>query len=210
MEEKLKADKLLTATKLKQTRPKHIPTTRKPLGLTASQSTTGIGSSQPEPAQPELSLTDLTQISQAVQFRSGGDSLKTLAMTEDTLSKLPMAVQPEALKSQLLPYQLQGLAWLQSKEDPKFPEPGSEEATQLWKRDAKGRYFNAASCFTATSAPELAKGGILADDMGLGKTLQMISLILTGGSGATLIVYAPLLLKNIPLLTLPLPTGGSR
>jgi SWI/SNF-related matrix-associated actin-dependent regulator of chromatin subfamily A3 len=39
--------------------------------------------------------------------------------------------------------------------------------------------------------PRLLSGGILADDMGLGKTLQIISLILTGGPGTTLIV-APL------------------
>lgn len=162
-------------------------TNRKPLGLNGSQSTTGIMGSQP--GQPEISLIDLSQISQAVQFRAGEDNLKTLAMDEDALSKLPMAVQPEAVKSQLLPYQLQGLAWLQSKEDPKFPLPGSDEATQLWKRDASGRYVNAASSFTVASAPKLAKGGILADDMGLGKTLQMISLILTGGRGTTLIVY---------------------
>lgn len=180
----MNADKLLKANELKKTRPKHIENTRKPLGLTASQSTAGLGLDQ-----PELSLQDLTETGQAVQFRSGDDNLKTLAMDEDTLSKLPMALQPEALKSQLLPYQLQGLAWLQSKEDPKFPQPGSDEATQLWKRDARGRYFNDASSFTAATAPELAKGGILADDMGLGKTLQMISLILTGGQGTTLIVY---------------------
>lgn len=157
---------------------------RKPLGFEAGQSTAGL-----EPAQPELNLDDLTQTSQAVQFRGADDNLETLAMNEDTLSKLPMALQPVALKSQLLPYQLQGLTWLQSKENPKFPQPGSEEATQLWKRDVRGRYFNVASSFTSASAPELAKGGILADDMGLGKTLQMISLVLTGGPGATLIVY---------------------
>lgn len=199
LEERLKADKLLKATQLKQTRPKHVEQTRKPLGLKASQSTGGIGS-----AEPELSLVDLTQASQAVRFRAGDDNLKTLAMNEDTLSKLPIATQPEVLKSQLLPYQLQGLAWLQSKEDPKFPQPGSDEATQLWKRDARGRYFNVASSFTSASAPELAKGGILADDMGLGKTLQMISLILTGGGGATLIVYVvPLLARISVFLILP-------
>lgn len=168
---------------MNKTRPKHAERNRKPLGLKGSQSTAGIGL-----VQPEVSLVGLTQISQAVQFRSGDDRLKSLAMTEETMSKLSMASQPEALKSQLLPYQLQGLAWLRSKEDPKFPQPGSDEATQLWKRDSRGRYVNAATSFTATTAPGLAKGGILADDMGLGKTLQMISLILTGGRGTTLIV----------------------
>lgn len=172
---------------MKQTRPKpREEPQRKPLGLTGSQSTTGVP--RFEPAQPEVSLEQLAQISQSVQFRSGNDNLKTLAMDEATLSKLPMATQPQALRSQLLPYQLQGLAWLQSKEKPEFPQPGSDNATQLWKRTAQGRYHNIATNFTVASAPRLVKGGILADDMGLGKTLQMISLVLTGGPGSTLIV----------------------
>jgi hypothetical protein len=33
--------------------------------------------------------------------------MKKLAMDEEQLSKMPMATQPEALKAQLLPYQLQ-------------------------------------------------------------------------------------------------------
>lgn len=39
-------------------------------------------------------------------------------------------------------------------------------------------------------------GGILADDMGLGKTLQIISLILTGGPGPTLIVAPVSVMSN--------------
>lgn len=156
------------------------------MGLKGSQSNAGRG-----PAEPEVSLEQLAQTSQAVQFRAGDDNLKAIAMDEDTLSRLPMASQPEELKSRLLPYQLQGLAWLRSREDPQFPPPGSNDATQLWKRTAEGRYNNIATNFTVanTNPPRLAKGGILADDMGLGKTLQMISLILTGGPGTTLIVY---------------------
>lgn len=158
------------------------------MGLKSSQSSVGLGPAEP-PAEPEVSLAELAQISQAVQFRSGDDNLKTLAMDEESLSKLPKASQPEAIKSQLLPYQLQGLAWLHSKEKPQFPQPGSDHATQLWKRTAQGRYNNIATNFTVAAAPKLASGGILADDMGLGKTLQLISLIVTGGSGTTLIVY---------------------
>lgn len=180
LEQRLKADKILKATQLKQTRPKPPETQRKAMGLKSSQ--TGVGA----PAEPEMTLEQLAQTSQVVHFRSGDDNLKTLAMDEDALSKLPLAEQPEALKSKLLPYQLQGLAWLQSQENPQFPSPGSDDATQLWKRDARGRYTNSASSFTTTSAPALAKGGILADDMGLGKTLQMISLILASPGASTL------------------------
>lgn len=177
----------MKATQLKKTRPKPpLEQQRKPMGLKGSQSSAGLA-----PAEPEVSLEQLAQTSQVVQFRAGDDNLKAIAADEDTLSRLPKASQPEELKSQLLPYQLQGLAWLRSKENPQFPPPGSDDATQLWKRTAEGRYNNIATNFTVarTNAPRLAKGGILADDMGLGKTLQMISLILTGGSGTTLIVY---------------------
>lgn len=182
LEERLKSDKLLKATQLKQTRRPPEPPQRNVMGLKSSQSRAGL------PAEPEISVEQLAQLSQAVQFRSGGDNLKALAMDEEALSKLPLAKQPEELKSSLLPYQLQGLEWLRSKEKPQFPSPGSANVTQLWKRDARGRYNNIAAGFTTAHAPALAKGGILADDMGLGKTLQMLSLVVTGGKGATLIV----------------------
>lgn len=183
LEERLKGSKLLKATQLKETRPKPPEPQRSAMGLK------GKSTAKPGPTQPEVSLEQLTQASQVVQFRAGEDNLKALAMDEDTLSKLPMAPQPEGLKAQLLPYQLQGLAWLQSKENPQFPKPGSDDTAQLWQRTAQGHYYNCASKFTIATAPELAKGGILGDDMGLGKTLQIISLILTGGPGPTLIVY---------------------
>lgn len=183
LEERLKSDRLLNATKLKHTRPKPPePPRNNVMGLKSSQSRAGL------PAEPEISLEQLAQLSQAMQFRSGDDNLKTLAMDEEALSKLPQAEQPQELRSALLPYQLQGLEWLRSRENPQFPSPGSSQATQLWKRDSRGKYTNIAANFTTARTPALAKGGILADDMGLGKTLQMLSLILTGGKGATLIV----------------------
>ncbi|KAK2613815.1 hypothetical protein N8I77_000697 [Diaporthe amygdali] len=190
LEERLKSDKLLKAAQLKQTRRPPEPPQRNVMGLNSSQSRAGL------PAEPEISVEQLAQLSQAVQFRSGGDNLKALAMDEETLSKLPLAKQPEELKSSLLPYQLQGLEWLRSKEKPQFPSPGSANVTQLWKRDARGRYNNIAAGFTTAHAPALAKGGILADDMGLGKTLQMLSLIVTGGKGATLIVAPVSVMSN--------------
>lgn len=185
LEERLKSDRLLRATQLKQTRPKPPEPPRKNvMGLKSSQSRAGL------PAEPEISLDQLAQLSQAVQFRSGDDNLKMLAMDEDALSKLPQAEQPQEIRSTLLPYQLQGLEWLRSRENPQFPPQGSSQATQLWKRDSRGRFTNIAATFTTARTPALAKGGILADDMGLGKTLQMLSLILSGGKGAeaTLIV----------------------
>lgn len=86
----------------------------------------------------------------------------------------------------------QGLAWMTSKENPQFPPKGSKESLQLWRWHDNGRsMYNLATNFHVSNQPKLLSGGILADDMGLGKTLQVISLILTGGQGSTLIV-APL------------------
>lgn len=54
-----------------------------------------------------------------------------------------------------------------SKENPVFPDAGSQDIVQLWKRDTKGRYWNMASDFVTTSKPKLMSGGILG-----GKTVQ--------------------------------------
>ncbi len=65
------------------------------------------------------------------------------------LDTMPFAAQPELMKTKLLPFQLQGLAWMIERENQ--------------RKGANGRMF--------------AQGGILADEMGLGKTLQAIGLI---------------------------------
>lgn len=67
---------------------------------------------------------------------------------------------------------------------------------QLWKRHRNGLYWNVATDFYIKTPPQLVSGGILADDMGLGKTLEMVSLILTGGSGSTLIVAPMSVMSN--------------
>lgn len=193
LENRLKRDKLVKATQLKQTRTENELQRQRPtMGLKSGMTTAGLASSQPELEE----LEQLTQQSQAVQVRTGHDLIKTMAMDEEKLSQMPMAKQPDSLRSMLLPYQLQGLAWLSAKENPNFPTPGSVDTVQLWKRDARGHYLNVASNFAVKEAPKLASGGILADDMGLGKTLQIISLILTGGSGSTLIIAPVSVMSN--------------
>lgn len=183
LEERLKKDRLVSAIQLKQTR-KENEKRRGAMGLKSGRSSVGLAVYEPE----SLSLEELAKTSQVVNLRMGGDVIQKLAMSEDQLAQMPLAEQPNELKAQLLPYQLQGLAWLREKENPTFPEPGSPDSVQLWKRDAQGRYVNLATNFTVGTPPDLLSGGILADDMGLGKTLQIISLIMTGGEGSTLIV----------------------
>lgn len=69
-------------------------------------------------------------------------------------------------------------------------QAGSKDIVQLWKRTSErdNTFQNIATNYKTATAPVLARGGILADDMGLGKTLQVISTILEGGPGTTLIV----------------------
>ncbi|GKT59324.1 Rad5-like protein [Colletotrichum tofieldiae] len=188
LEEKLKKDKLIKAGELKKTRAE-AEAQRKMLGIKGSQSTVGLNGGE---AEPEVSLEELAMASQAVQGQPRGDAVRSFVVDEDFLSKMPMADQPAVLESTLLPYQLQGLAWMTSKENPQLPAKGTQESIQLWKWDRRGRgMYNMATNFVVSNPPKLLSGGILADDMGLGKTLQVISLILTGGPGPTLIV-APL------------------
>ncbi|TLD30553.1 hypothetical protein PspLS_02819 [Pyricularia sp. CBS 133598] len=194
LENLLKNDKLVKATQLKQT--KHESELRRlPLKITGT-STQSLKNMRPAQRNPLQAMENLIEQSQVVKARSGDDLVKSFAMDEEALSALPCADQPQELKSQLLPYQLQGLAWLAKKENPEFPNPGSNDNTQLWKVDARVRYKNLATEFTTAEAPKLLSGGILADDMGLGKTLQIISLILTGGSGPTLIVAPMTVMSN--------------
>jgi SWI/SNF-related matrix-associated actin-dependent regulator of chromatin subfamily A3 len=83
-----------------------------------------------------------------------------------------------------------------AQEAPQPPRKGTDDVVQLWKRDSSGRFWNVASQFVMSSPPKLLSGGILADDMGLGKTLQVISLVLTGGPGSTLIVAPVSVMSN--------------
>lgn len=112
---------------------------------------------------------------------------------EDALSAMPMADQPHAMNTILLPYQRQGLQWLLDHESPKLPTSAKEDAVQLWKA-SQGVYTNIATNFSVTMAPQLASGGILGDDMGLGKTIQIISLIMADPHKSTqpTLIVAPL------------------
>jgi len=76
------------------------------MSLTNDRATGGLGA-EVNSSEPELSWEELMQASQAVQFRTADDMIKTLAVDEEQLSKMPMATQPASLRATLLPYQLQ-------------------------------------------------------------------------------------------------------
>ncbi|KAI1459303.1 SNF2 family N-terminal domain-containing protein [Annulohypoxylon moriforme] len=185
LEKRLKADKLLKATQLKETR-QHAEAQRDATSdLRVNASTVGLTGDELR----DNALEELLADSEAVQLRSDLGSADVLSASEDLLSKLPKAHQPDAIKSQLLPYQLQGLAWMTAKENPQPPAVGSKDIVQLWKRTRGGNFLNLVSNHVTKDSPQLASGGVLADDMGLGKTLQIISLIMTTiKEGPTLIV----------------------
>ncbi|KAK2624421.1 hypothetical protein QTJ16_006371 [Diplocarpon rosae] len=169
------------------------PPQRSQMGFQSSQGS----SSQPE-AVPEANMQHLIEISERFNPRDAERLVEAWGQGEDALSKMPMAEQPSDLVSTLLPYQRQGLAWMLQKENPVLPAAGSEDVVQLWKRhDSRANAFqNIATRFVTKEAPVLARGGILADDMGLGKTLQVISVILEGGPGTTLIIAPVSVMSN--------------
>ncbi|APA13003.1 hypothetical protein SS1G_08499 [Sclerotinia sclerotiorum 1980 UF-70] len=171
------------------------PPQRKEMGFKSSQ---GGVSSQPEPVpQPVIDLAHFVANSERFNPRGVDKMAEELGLPEDALAKMPMVEQPEALICTSLPYQRQGLAWMLEKENPVLPDAKSDQVVQLWKasKKHKGTYQNVATNY-CDKAPKLASGGILADDMGLGKTVQVISLILAGGSGTTLIVAPVSVMSN--------------
>ena len=130
--------------------------------------------------EPSESLEDIILESERFNPREMGQVVEKFGAGEEALSQMPMAENPERLATSLLPYQLQGLAWLLDKENPQLPAAGSTDVVQLWKRTPTDprAFTNIATNFSLKNVePKLASGGILADDMGLGKTLEVVALI---------------------------------
>jgi SNF2 family DNA or RNA helicase len=144
-------------------------------------------SSQPSSSPPVVpapilpNYNELIQRSEAFDPRTLRDAHEKFGLSIKDLEKLPLAKQPSQVKTPMLSYQLQGLAWLMKMEHPKLPS--GNEVREFWTK--KGvNWFNVAThlyisspftesdCSTTTQAPQFARGGILADDMGLGKTIQ--------------------------------------
>lgn len=148
----------------------------------------------------EAVMSDILEASQRISPRDFRADSEQMGISEEDLANMPMATKPDAIKTEMLPYQLQALSWLMSQEDPKLPGPHNPgEAVQLWQK-SQGGYTNIASNYSTSQPPALASGGILADDMGLGKTLEMISLIVAdaekSGRGTTLIVAPVSVMSN--------------
>jgi len=99
------------------------------------------------------------------------------------LALMPLAETPSSLRTQLHPYQRQGLAWMLQHEEPRTLNLESSELLGWTKLTSnvtgKVTYYNKLTKESQSEAPRLACGGLLADEMGLGKTLQVLSLVAT-------------------------------
>jgi SWI/SNF-related matrix-associated actin-dependent regulator of chromatin subfamily A3 len=154
------------------------------------------GSSQMQGAEPGPSLEDIIGGSERFNARNFENVIEEFGVKEDDLVGTPggsqrltvanhlqaamsKAPQPDALCTEMHPFQLQGLQWMLDKESPTLPAKGSNDVVQMWQRHSKipNAFTNLATNYSITN-PTLASGGILADDMGLGKTIQVISLIM--------------------------------
>ena len=157
-----------------------------------------VNQSQAGPSAQPI-MADIVEASQRFNPRGMGQSADQYGVQEETLKNMPSTEKPKAIKTKMLPYQLQALKWLLDQEDPQPPPPGSKNAVQLWKRNERhGHLFtNIATNYSTKDSLDLASGGILADDMGLGKTLEMIALLTAdnekaGHKTGTTLIIAPL------------------
>ncbi|KAJ8635460.1 hypothetical protein MRB53_009727 [Persea americana] len=83
----------------------------------------------------------------------------------------------DAISSELLLHQKEGLAWLNQREN-------SCDLPPFWDSRDAGLYVNVLTNSQTMERPEPLRGGIYADDMGLGKTLTMLSLIAANRPGS--------------------------
>jgi hypothetical protein len=97
-------------------------------------------SSQPQPSSsppvvppPVLpTYNDLIQRSEAFDPRTLRDAHEKFGLSIKDLEKLPLAKQPAQVKTPMLSYQLQGLAWLMKMEHPKLPS--WNEVREFWTK----------------------------------------------------------------------------
>ncbi|KAF2084192.1 SNF2 family helicase [Saccharata proteae CBS 121410] len=179
-------------------------------GSSSQQRPNGNGQFAADSSQGHLqSFEEIIRESERFNPRNADRMVEEFGAKEKDLESMPLAAQPKTMAAQLLPYQLQALQWLLSKESPQLPPPGSSDVVQMWRRSRTqpNVFTNVATNYTIQGIePELASGGILADDMGLGKTVEMISLIMAdrelmsnaapGTSGPTLIMSPLSVMSN--------------
>jgi SWI/SNF-related matrix-associated actin-dependent regulator of chromatin subfamily A3 len=91
----------------------------------ANQTTPGDDPSEPV-------MEDILEASQRFNPREIGETADKAGLQEAALQDMPMAAQPDAIKTKMLPYQLQALQWLIDHENPPLPGAKDSDAVQLW------------------------------------------------------------------------------
>lgn len=92
---------------------------------------------------------------------------------------LPLAAQPELVRTPLLDHQKQGLHFMQTREKPiDYDAVDNEWMVHRWQDVANNKwlYRNVITGMVQKDRPRQMLGGLLADEMGLGKTLSILSL----------------------------------
>ncbi|GAA6041170.1 hypothetical protein JCM8097_004150 [Rhodosporidiobolus ruineniae] len=118
-----------------------------------------------------------------------GDMFKAGEMDPANLPSHPSPPGKDdgSMRTNLLEFQRQGLAWMIRMEHPELPRSTEDKPVQLWqkKKDLENKtfWYNIATNAPQRDKPILKRGGILADEMGLGKTMQTIALICTDDTG---------------------------
>ncbi|BGP25055.1 hypothetical protein JCM10295v2_003975 [Rhodotorula toruloides] len=118
-----------------------------------------------------------------------GDMFKEGAMDPAALPihPCPPGRKDGTMRTDLLPFQRQGLSWMIKMEHPDLPKTPDDPPVQMWtmKEDSQGErfYHHIGTDTTRRKKWKLNRGGILADEMGLGKTMQTIALICTDDTG---------------------------
>lgn len=125
-----------------------------------------------DPSEPVME--DILEASRRFNPREVRRTADECGLQEEALKQMPLAAKPDAIKTEMLPHQLQGLQWLLDHESPPLPGAKDSEAVQLWKKHPKEQdaYTNLATSFSVQGSPKFASGGILADEMGLGKDTE--------------------------------------
>lgn len=91
---------------------------------------------------PGQEYAHLLQNSIAFDAKKARETSEKFGKSMQDLENLPMATQPDKVMTKMLPYQLQGLAWLVGMEHPKLP--GDKEVCQFWTKTAS-IYLNVAT-----------------------------------------------------------------
>ncbi|KAI9227603.1 MAG: SNF2 family N-terminal domain-containing protein [Piptocephalis tieghemiana] len=173
-----------------------------------------------QPSKPELLNLlpqDLQQVETIRDAKTAQQALDLFCPSALDLAHLPhYPYTPTVLTTQLLPHQLQGLAWMIRSEHPRFPSRDSPLYIQFWLqqqgKEVSAQYVHAATHSVVKDPPTLMRGGILADDMGLGKTLQTIALLITPDDGTPIIqspTSGPSTYSKSSLIICPLSVMGN-